>query len=149
MSYCTLADVQALITNWAIDSESTPSDTTVNDEIIPEYDRYIDDRLGRYYQTPITGANALKTMNRIEKLLVAAEVSERVYVGQAPSDSTQSTTWRTAAENQITQIVEGSIILTDAQSTSETPEPASKQISDKLSQPTRQTPPMFSMGMKF
>lgn len=149
MSYCVLADVQALIVNMTIDANSNPSGTQVSTEIIPQYDRYIDDRLGRYYITPITGANALLTMNRIEKYLVAAEVAERIYVGESPSDSPQSMTWRKMAEDDLTRLINGGIILTDAQTTSETPEPASDQIGDKLSLPTRQTPPMFSMGMKF
>lgn len=148
MSYCSLSDVQGLLVNITIDATSNPSDVQVTTEIIPEYDRYIDDRLGRYYQTPVTGANALLTMQRIEKYLVAAEVAERVYVGQSPSDSPQSVTWRKMAEDDLTRLVQGDIILTDAQTTSETPEPASKLISDKLSQPTA-VQPMFSMGMKF
>lgn len=148
MSYCSLSDVQGLLVNITINSASNPSDTQVMTEIIPEYDRYIDDRLGRYYQTPITGVNALLTMQRIEKYLVAAEVMERVYVGQSPSDSPQSVTWRKMAEDDLTRLVNGDIILKDAQTTSETPEPASDQIGDKLSQPTA-VQPMFSMGMKF
>ena len=149
MSYCVLADVQALITGFTIDATSTITDTQVTNEIIPLYDRYINDRLGRFYQVPITGPNALLTMNRIEKYLVAAEVTERVYVGQAPAESLQSVTWRKLAEADLTRLVNGDIILTDAQPTAETPEPAASQISDNLSAATRTTPPMFSMGMSF
>ncbi|WDL96405.1 hypothetical protein [Alicyclobacillus sp. ALC3] len=151
MSYCAVTDVQALLVAMDIDLSTSPNITAdeVTNEIIPMYDRYIDDRLGRYYQTPITGTNALLTMNRIEKYLGAAEVAQRVYVGQAPSDSPAGATWRTEAETWITQLIQGDVILWDAQPTGETPEPEYSLISDNLSGPTRQTPPAFSMGMKF
>lgn len=151
MPYCAVTDVQNLLSAMNIDlSTSTNiSATEVTTEIIPMYDRYLDDRLGRYYQTPITGANALLTMNRIEKYLCAAEVAERVYVGQAPSDSPAGLAWRTLAEADITRLVDGDIILFDAVPTGETPEPEYSQVSDNLSAATRQTPPAFSMGMKF
>lgn len=148
MSYCVLSDVQDMLVQFVIDANSKPSATQVTDEIIPEYDRYIDDRLGRYYQTPITGTNALKTMQRIEKYFVAAEIADRIYLGQTMSDSPQGTTWRTLAETQLTQIVQGAVLLTDAQSTAETPEPEVAQISDKLSSPLA-TPPQFSIGKRF
>jgi len=149
VNYCTLADVQPLITGFTITATSTVTDATVTGEIIPEMDRYIEERLGRYYQTPITGTNALLTVKRIEKYLVAAEIVERVYMGQAPSDSPQSTTWRQLAEADLKRLVNGDIILTDAQPTGETPEPEYSQVSDNLSVATRLTPPAFSMGMKF
>lgn len=149
MSYCTLSDVQDMLVQFVLDANSNPSDAQVTDEIIPMYDRYIDDRLGRYYQVPITGENAMLTMNRIEKYLVAAEIADRIYLGQTGSSSSQGTTWRQLAETQLTQLVQGDVILWDAQPTGETPEPEYSQVSDKLSVSTRCTPPAFSMGMKF
>ncbi|MCL6454368.1 MAG: DUF1320 domain-containing protein [Alicyclobacillus sp.] len=149
MSYCTLQDVQDMLVQITIDANSNPSDTQVTSEIIPMYDRYIDDRLGRYYQVPITGTNALLTINRIAKYLVAAEIADRIYLGQTGSQSAQGTNWRALAEQQLTQIVQGDVILWDAQPTGETPEPEYSQVSDKLSVATRVTPPMFSMGKVF
>ncbi|KPV42019.1 hypothetical protein [Alicyclobacillus ferrooxydans] len=149
MSYCTLSDVQDMLVQFTIDANSNPSDTQVTNEIIPMYDRYIDDRLGRYYQVPITGTNALVTMQQIEKRFVAAEIADRIYLGQTGSNSPQGANWRTLAEQQLTQLVQGDVILWDAQQTGETPEPEYSQVSDNLSVATRQTPPAFSMGMKF
>jgi len=149
VNYCTLTDVQGLITGFTITATSTVSQDTVNNEIIPMYSRYIDDRLGKYYQTPITGTNSLLTLNRIVKQLCAAEVVERVYIGQGPSDSIQSTTWRKQAEDDLTRLANGGIILTDAVPTGDTPQPMSVLIGDNLSQATRQTPPAFSMAQRF
>lgn len=164
MSYCQLSDVQAMLAGMNITLSTTSNVTSdqVTSEIIPMYDRYIDDRLGQYYVTPITGTNALLTMNRIEKLLCAAEVAERIYVGQAPSESPAGTDWRKQAEDMLTRLTTGDpvaakngasnrgiVILTDATPTGDTPEPISAQITDNLSSPLRQTPPAFSMGMQF
>lgn len=148
MSYCTLSDVQDMLVQFTIDANSKPSADDVTNEIIPMYDRYIDDRMGRFYVVPITGANALSTMQRIEKYFVAAEIADRIYLGQTSSDSPQGVTWRKLAETQLTQIVQGDVILWDAQTTAETPEPEVSQISDRVSSPLA-VPRQFNMGMKF
>lgn len=148
-SYCTLTDVQALIKSFTIDSTTNVTDTEVTNDIIPEVSRQIDERLGKFYATPITGTDALVTVNRIAKWMAAAEVADRIYLSQAPSESSQSKTWRTLAESDLTRLVKGDIILTDATPTDDTPEKVSQLISDNLSSPARTTPPMFSMGMKF
>lgn len=148
MNYCTLSDVQDMLVQFVIDADSKPSDSQVTTDIIPMYDRYINDRLGRYYQVPITGENALMTMRRIEKYLVAAEIADRIYLGESTSQSPQGTVWRKLAEAQLTQLVQGDVILWDAQPTGETPEPEYSQISDNLSSPAA-TPAQFSMRMKF
>ena len=163
MSYCVLVDIQGLITSFTITATSTVTQDEVNNDIIPMVDRYIDDRLGQYYVTPITGTNALLTVNRISRLLCAAEVAERVYIGQAPSESTQSTIWRQQAENTLKRLTTGDpaavakgasptagmIILTDAIPTGDTPEPMSAQVSDVLSTPAYTGQPFFSTQMKF
>lgn len=149
MSYCTLDDVNRLLIGWTIDDTSDPSATDVTNDIIPESDAEIEDRLRTYYQVPITGTNALNTMKRISTWLSASKVTERIYIGQTPSDSPQATTWRTYAENDLKRICSGEIILTDAISTDDTPESKSHQISDQLSQPGYTPGPQFSMGMKF
>lgn len=152
MSYCTVDDVQTVLAAMNINLSAATAKITTDDvtnEIIPLYDHYIDDRLGRYYQVPITGPRALLTMNRIEKYLCAAEVAQRTYVGQAPSDSPAGATWRTFAENDLKRLVDGSILLTDAQPTAETPEPEDQVISDVLSkQPTGQ-PAFAADRMRF
>lgn len=147
--YCKLEDLDSLLTGLVINDSSNITSTQVTNEIIPDINQYMDDRLAQFYVTPITGTNALKTMNRIAKYLVAAEIMDRIYMGQTPSDSPQANTWRKLAEATLGKIVDGEIILYDAVSTGDTPESKSNLFSDKLSQPTRQTPPRFSMGMKF
>lgn len=135
MSYAALSDVQGMIgpTGVILSATSNVTADTVVNEILPMYDRYIDDRLARYYPTPITGPNALLTVNRIEKLLASAEVVERLYVNQAPSDGPQAVVWRAQAEAMLTHIVQGDVILSDAGSTAETPEPTPSVISDGIS----------------
>ena len=138
--YCTVADVQALI-SWALPetnttgNPSTIGQDTVTNDIIPQVSQYIDDRLAQYYVTPITGTNALTTMNRIARYLAAAEVLTRKYTGEAPNNSTQATTYRQLAETDLTNITTGVIILYDAQTTGDTPESISHQITDNLSSP--------------
>lgn len=151
MSYCTVTDVQNLLSavNIKITDTSKITVTQLETEIIPEFDRYIDDRLGRYYVTPITGEKALLTMNRIEKYLVAAEVVERVYIGQTPSDSPQATTWKNFAEADLQRIIDGEIILFDAQPSGETPEQAVSMISDNLSRPGAPRPFFCGRRMEF
>lgn len=151
MSYCTLDDVQRIVSslNIEITADTNPSIDTVVNEIIPMYDSYIDDRLRILYVVPITGENALKTMNRIEKYLVAAEVIQRLYVGQTPSDSPAGATWRNFAEAELARLASGEEIMTDAIPTFDTPEAKHYLVSDKLSQPGYPTPPKFNMGMRF
>jgi len=163
MNYCALADVQSLITSFPITATSTITAATVTTDIIPAVDRYIDDRLGQYYVTPITGTNALLTINRISRLLSAAEVAERVYIGQAPADSLQSTVWRKQAEDTLSRLTTGDpaavakggtptsgmILLTDAVPTGDTPQPMSQQISDNLSSPSYTGAPLFSTQKQF
>lgn len=164
MPYCALADVQGLITGFTITTTSTVTVDTVDNDIIPMVDRYIDDRLGQYYVTPITGPNALLTINRIARLLCAAEVAERVYIGQAPADSAQSTVWRQQAEDTLARLTTGDptakaakgatptagmIILTDAVPTGDTPEPMSQKISDVLSTATYTGSALFSTQKQF
>lgn len=147
-AYCTLADVQALIKGFVIDESQSVTPDEVNNDIIPEVSRQIDERLGMYYVTPITGTNALLTLNRISRWMAAAEVADRVYLGQAPSESPQSKVWRDLAEADLTRVEKGQILLTDATPTDDTPEAISRLISDKLSGPNS-TRPKFSMGMRF
>ncbi|MFB5192656.1 hypothetical protein [Alicyclobacillus fastidiosus] len=147
-AYCTLSDVQALIKGFTIDENASVTPEEVTDDIIPEVSRQIDERLGMYYVTPITGTNALLTLNRISRWMAAAEVADRVFLGQAPSESSQSKTWRDLAEADLTRVEKGQILLTDAVATDDTPEAISRLISDKLSSPTSGRP-KFSMGMKF
>lgn len=149
MSYCTLDDVNGLLIGLTIDDNTDPSASDVTNKIIPESDLEIEDRLRVYYQVPITGTDALKTMQRISTWLTASKVTERIYIGQTPSDSPQATTWHKYAEADLKRLVDGNIILTDAVSTDDTPESKSHQISDKLSQPGYTTGPQFTMGMKF
>jgi len=167
MNYCVLADVQSLITSFPITATSTVTANTVTNDIIPTVDRYIDDRLGQYYVTPITGTNSLLTINRISRLLSAAEVAERVYLGQAPADSLQSTAWRQQAEDTLSRLTTGGpagagkgaakggsptsgmILLTDAVPTGDTPQPMSQQISDNLSSPGYTGTPLFSTQKQF
>ena len=163
MNYCALADVQAMITGFTISTTSTVTQDEVNNDIIPMVSRYIDDRIGQYYVTPITGTNSLLTVNRIARLLCAAEIAERVYIGQAPSDSQQSTVWRQQAEDTLRRLTTGDptavakgapptagmIILTDAVPTGDTPEPMSAQVSDILSTPTYTGSPLFSTQKTF
>lgn len=149
MTYCVLGDVQALITGFTITTTSTVTSAQVTTDIIPAIDRYIDDRLGKFYVTPVTGANSLLTLNRISRYLAAAEVAERVYIGQGPSESSQSTTWRQLAESDLNRLSNGDIILTDAVPTGDTPEPLSQQISDNLSSPLNTQGPLFCIGKQF
>lgn len=149
MSYCTVDDINNMLVGVVITENSNISINTVNTDIIPQVMRYIDDRLGKFYQTPFTGANALITINRIAKLLAAAEVTQRYYIGQTPADSPQASTWRRYADQDIQRIIDGEIILTDAVPTADTPKARSNLFMDKLSQPTYTTPPRFSMGKKF
>lgn len=149
MTYCAITDVQALIKGWEIDWNSMVTTDEVTNDIIPEVSQQIDERLGKYYVTPVTGKNALLTLNRIAKWMAAAELSDRVYLGQAPSESPQAANWRTLAEADLTRLEKGDIILTDAVSTDDTPEKVSQMISSNLSNPAYCNPPKFSMGMKF
>lgn len=149
MSYCVLSDVQSLFKTFTFSTSSTVTTDEINNDIIPQYDRYLNDRLGRYYQVPITGVNALATMKMIERWLVGAEAAERIWIGQSPSESPQSSVWRKLAEDYITNIIEGAVILTDASPTGETPEPVVSQISDMLSQNPDVTPAFFTAGKVF
>jgi hypothetical protein len=149
--YCTLDDVQALLP-WPLPETSTNptsvTQSTVTDDIIPEVCRYIDDRLAQYYVTPITGEKALVTINRVARYLAAASVVERKYVGQTPSDSPQAQTYRKQAEDDLTRIVEGKIILYDAQPAADTPESRTHQVGDRLSSPLAPRP-HFRTRMRF
>lgn len=147
--YCTAIDVQGLIKNFEITDTSTVTLDELNNEIIPEVCRQIDDRLGNYYVTPITGADALITINLIAKRLSAAEVMGRVFLGMGTSDSPQALTWQKQADADITRIIKGDITLRDALPTDDTPVPMSRQVSSRLSNPAYSTPPLFSIGKKF
>lgn len=147
--YCSVSDVNSMITGWDISDTSNITKTEVENDIIPQVDHWIDDRLRNYYKVPITGVDALKTMNRIARWYVAAEVAERTYIGESPSDSPQSKTWRKLADDDMKRIVNGEIILTDAVPTGNTPETEVEKISDRLSVPGRAPKKKFSMGMRF
>ncbi|WP_436664230.1 hypothetical protein ACOALA_04085 [Alicyclobacillus acidoterrestris] len=149
MSYCTLADVQGVFKAYTITDSSKVTINDVNNDILPDCDQYIDDRLGRYYVVPITGPKALLTMKRIEKYLAAAEVARRTYNGQAPSESPQANAWQTVADDEIQAIIRGDIILYDATPTDETPESRARWISDKLSNPLYRERPHFTDRMRF
>lgn len=149
MSYSTIDDVNGLLVGFEITKNSSISIDQVNNDIIPMGDQYIDDRLGKFYQTPITGEKALITIRRISKLLAAAEVTQRLYIGQTPANSPQASTWRTYADKDLDRIIDGEILLSDAVPTADTPKAKSHLIKDNLSQPTYQIPSRFSMGMKF
>lgn len=147
--YCTLQDAQSLIKSFVITNSTAVTTDEVNDDIIPEVSRRIDERLGKYYVTPITGTNALITLNRIAKWYAAAEVMDRIYLGQAPSASPQSASWRGLADKDLQRIVDGDIILTDATPTGDTPEPISQKISSNLTSASYPNPPVFDMGKVF
>lgn len=149
MSYCTIDDVNGLLVGFEVTNNSTISIDQVYEDIIPMGDQYIDDRLGKFYQVPITGEKALVTINRISKLLAAAEVTQRLYIGQTPANSPQASTWRTYADKDLDRIINGEILLPDAVPTADTPRAKSHLIKDNLSQPTYKTPSRFSMGMRF
>jgi hypothetical protein len=136
MPYCTIDDVQALIKSFTITATTKVSVDEVNNDIIPEVCRRIDERLGKYYQTPITGTDALITVNRIARYLAAAEVLNRLYLGEAPSASEQATQYIALAEADLDRITSGEVILTDAPTTDDTPEPLSKKIGSNVMQST-------------
>lgn len=149
MSYCTSDDVNKLLIGSQITENTNPTLDTLNNEIIPMGDRYIDDHLGKYYETPITGPNALVTINRIAKYWCAAEVTQRIYIGQTPANSPQAATWRGYADKDLNDIIAGNILLPDAVPTADTPKARSHLIKDQLSQPTFTEPARFSMGKVF
>lgn len=149
MTYCTLADVNRMLIGTQIDDNSLLTADTVNTDILPRCDRYIDDKLGKFYQTPITGEDALVTINRIATYWSAAEVTQRIYIGQTPANSPQAATWRKYADQDLQDIIAGNILLPDAVPTADTPKPRSHLVKDKLSQPTWNEPPRFSMGKRF
>jgi hypothetical protein len=149
MTYCTLADVNKMLIGTQINDNSLLTADTVNTDILPRCDRYIDDKLGKFYQTPITGEDALVTINRIATYWSAAEVTQRIYIGQTPANSPQAATWRKYADQDLQDIIAGNILLPDAVPTADTPKPRSHLVKDKLSQPTWNEPPRFSMGKRF
>lgn len=149
MSYCTLEDVNKMLVGTQITANSLLTIDTVNTDILPKCDRYIDDKLGKFYQTPITGPNALVTINRIATYWSAAEVTQRIYIGQTPANSPQAATWRKYADQDLQDIIAGNILLPDAVPTADTPKARSHLIKDQLSQPTFKEPPRFGMGKVF
>lgn len=132
MAYCNLADVQALIKTFRITETTSVTPEEVLNDIIPEVDRRINERLGKYYRTPITGVNSLITINRISRWLASAELLNRVYLGEAPSASEQAKEYTRLAEADLCRITSGEVILTDAGATDDTPEPLSKKIGSNV-----------------
>jgi hypothetical protein len=76
MAYATLANVQALIKWVTFSASSKVTSTEVTDMHIVEADAYIDSKLCKKYQVPITNATDLKVLQFISTRLAAVKIAE-------------------------------------------------------------------------
>lgn len=142
MPYCTIDDVNSGgflkfdLTNTATLINKQPAPDVITNQIIPDVDARIDDTLRQYFVVPVDPTNcplSTKTLNRIAKWYVAAEIASRIYLQQGTSDSQQAQTWRQLADADLSKCLSVGNYLADAVKSNDSPDVKSDLISDTIS----------------
>ena len=89
MSYCVLADVQSEFKDITFTSTTFVKDSDVN-AFIAEADQLINSIIGKRYETPVVGVEALVLLRMYSRLLVAERVRKILEVKQTTNAQTNS-----------------------------------------------------------
>ena len=115
MAYSTVADVQKLFANITFDGTTPVTDADITNVHIPNADAYIDARLRRFYETPITASGDLGLLRLISMNLAAGFVAEVLYeTSSQPNDQASARRHRETAERLLDGVLRGDLTLETA-----------------------------------
>ena len=112
MSYSIYTDVQSEFKNIIFNASSSVTDTEVT-EFISQEDAYIDSKLGKIYEIPITGTESLKVVKKISIMLVAGRIW-KIIEKTGIDEESKGTVLIKKAEDMLDAILAEKIILEDA-----------------------------------
>lgn len=121
MAYCAVSDVQPFFPQVQFNAQTPVTLTDVTALCNVEIPNYIDRRLSKFYQVPITGSNSLQLLNTVAKKLVASEIAARLMMSGAMQESAVGKGWRAEAEAVLKDLGNSVIVLDDAVVVADTP----------------------------
>lgn len=116
MAYSTQAQIQGEFKDVTFTASTAVTDTEVA-ELISQTDAEIDARLSVRYVVPVTGPTSLLLLRTISIYITAARVSKIIEVktGESDRDQPRRVEERNTALRMLQEIIDGKIILTDAE----------------------------------
>jgi len=111
MAYATLANIQALIKWVTFSASSKVTSTEVTDIHIAEADAYIDSKLGKKYQVPITNATDVKILQFISARLAAVKIAEILVLQTSGEMPAIVTRWYDDANKRLEEILDFTVDL--------------------------------------
>lgn len=116
MAYSTNSQVAGEFKNISF-SASTPVTDTEVDRFIEEIDQYIDSRIGKKYEVPVTGSASIIILRQISIWLVADRVKKILEIknvnSKAVAQGVRPGLYEEAME-MLDDIVDGDLLLPDA-----------------------------------
>jgi len=111
MAYSALADVQRLIKWVTFDATSKVTATEVTNYFIAEADTFIDSKLARVYEVPITNSDDIEIIKYISCRMAACEIAH-VLILQADGDLPEiASRWCEQAKDRLLAILTQDILL--------------------------------------
>ena len=117
MAYHSQSDVEGLFkalssAGFSFSATSKITSTEVAG-YIADTDRYIDTRLGKYYVTPVTDADAILILKPVAAQLTAAKCWRILYAAQ-PGESNKAREWEKLSDDVLKMIIADKLVFGSA-----------------------------------